>query len=166
MIRPAKSADQMPIYFWSEWLKHLWRTWSLITNSDPQMICSLLHYTGYNRFGKVEEIVLMSLLLILWMAQTCLASGDCQRVGTKSSSYPLTSKLFSRRLHHLKGPQCKQYAKPFYFILQLLQEHSFFKLVLRYFNSVGRFLIFLIFMKVWLMKYSLSRLELKGVLIF
>ena len=95
------------------------------------------------------------------MAQTCLASGDCQRVGTKSSSYPLTSKLFSRRLHHLKGPQCKQYAKPFYFILQLLQEHSFFKLVLRYFNSVGRFLIFLIFMKVWLMKYSLSRLELK-----
>ena len=133
---------------------------------DPQMIFTLLHYTGYNRFGKVEEIVLMSLLLILWMAQTCLASGDCQRVGTKSSSYPLTSKLFSRRLHHLKGPQCKQYAKPFYFILQLLQEHSFFKLVLRYFNSVGRFLIFLIFMKVWLMKYSLSRLELKGVLIF
>ena len=140
MNRPAESADQMPIYFWSEWLKHLCRTWSLITNSDPQVICTLLHYTGYNRLGKVEEIVLMSLLFILWMTQTCLASGDCQRVGTKSSSYPLTSKLFSRRLHHLKGPQCKQYAKPFYFILQLLLEHSFFQTGFKIFQFCRPFL--------------------------
>ena len=89
---------------------------------------------------KVEEIVLMSLLLILWMAQTCLASGDCQRVGTKSSSYPLTSKLFSRRLHHLKGPQCKQYAKPFYFIHQLLQEHFFFQTGFKIFQFCRSFL--------------------------